>query len=86
MPRTLSRTWNRQSNHLVSAKLNLCYENKNITQRKLLSMAAFLFDRICINSPFEIRLRRILQKVNHTRTQMGPIGLRDCLRLKFPDV
>ena len=38
-------------------------EEKNITQKRLLSMAASLYDPIGIISPFAIRLRCILQKV-----------------------
>ena len=61
--RILVKTWNPESDQLLFAKPKLSFEKENITQRKLLSMAASLFDPIGIISPFAIRLRCILQKV-----------------------
>ena len=52
-----------ESHQLLLAKPKLSYENENITQRKLLSMATSMFDPLGIISPFAIRLRCILQKV-----------------------
>ena len=63
LQRILGQTWNPESDQLLFAKPKLSYEKENITQRKLLSMAASLFDPIGIISPFAIRLRCILQKV-----------------------
>ena len=63
LQRILGQTWNPESDQLLFAKPKLSYERENITQRKLLSMAASLFDPIGIISPFAIRLRCILQKV-----------------------
>ncbi|XP_075264692.1 uncharacterized protein LOC142356781 [Convolutriloba macropyga] len=63
LQRILGQTWNPESDQLLFAKPKLSCERDNITQRKLLSMAASLFDPIGIISPFAIRLRCILQKV-----------------------
>ena len=60
LQRILCQTWNPESDQLLFAKPKLSYEKVNITQRKLLSMAASLFDPIGIVSPFAIRLRGIL--------------------------
>ena len=60
LQRILDQTWNRE---LLFAKPKHSYERENITQRKLLSMTASLFDPIGIISPFAIRLRCILQKL-----------------------
>ena len=63
LQRTLGQTWNPECDQLLFAKPKLSYEKENFTQRKLLSMAASLFDPVGIISPFAIRLRCILQKV-----------------------
>ena len=63
LQRIIGQTWNPESYQLLFAKPKLSYERENITQRKLLSMAASLFDPIGIISPIAIRLRCILQKV-----------------------
>ncbi|XP_075243854.1 uncharacterized protein LOC142338107 [Convolutriloba macropyga] len=63
LQRIIGQTWNPQSDHILFAKPKLSYEKENITQRKLLSMTASLFDPIGIISPFAIRLRCIFQKV-----------------------
>ena len=62
LQRILGQSWNPESDQLLFAKPKLSYEKENITQRKLLSMAASLFDPLGIISPFAIRLRCILQK------------------------
>ena len=59
----LGQTWNPESYQLLFAKPKLSHEKENILQRKLLSMAASLFDPIGIILPFAIRLRCISQKV-----------------------
>ncbi|XP_075246014.1 uncharacterized protein LOC142339679 [Convolutriloba macropyga] len=63
LQRIFGQTWNLEFDQIPFAKPRLSYEKENITQRKLLSMAASLFDTNGLFSLFAIRLRCILQKV-----------------------
>ena len=45
------------------AKPKLLYTGQQMTQRKLLSMAASLFDPVGLISPFDISIRCILQRI-----------------------
>ncbi|XP_075254789.1 uncharacterized protein LOC142346166 [Convolutriloba macropyga] len=63
LQKILGQTWNPESDQLLFAKPKLSYDNENIIQRNLLSMAASLFDPIGKILPFAIRLRCILQKL-----------------------
>ena len=52
----IGQTWNPESDQLLFKKPKQSYGKEIITQRKLLSMAASLFDPIGIISTFAIRL------------------------------
>ncbi|XP_075264371.1 uncharacterized protein LOC142356327 [Convolutriloba macropyga] len=72
LQRILGQTWNPESDQLLFAEPKLSYEKENITQRKLLSMAASFFEPIGIISPFAIQLRC-------TTTQLGPAAIKGAL-------
>ena len=79
LQRILGQTWNPESDQLLFAKPKLSYERENITQRKLLSMAASLFDSIGIISPLNSTGMH-LAKSRQTRTQLGPATIKGTLR------
>ena len=62
--RTLVKTWDPKTDKLMFAKPKLLYIGQQMTQRKVLSMAASLFDQVGLISLFAIRIRCLLQK-NH---------------------
>ena len=61
--RILGQTWDPKTDKLMFAKPKLLYKRQQMTQRKVLSMAASLFDPVGVISPFAIRIRCILQRV-----------------------
>ena len=61
--RILGQTWDPETDKLMFAKPKLLYTGQQMTQRKVLSMAASLFDPVGLISPFVIRIRCILQRI-----------------------
>ncbi|XP_075252050.1 uncharacterized protein LOC142344347 [Convolutriloba macropyga] len=61
--RILGQTWDPMTDKIMFAKPKLLYTGQQITQRKVLSMAASLFDPVGLISPFAIRIRCILQRI-----------------------
>ena len=61
--RILGQTWDPKTDKLMFAKPKLLYTGQQMTQRKVLSMAASLFDPVGLISPFAIRIRCILQRI-----------------------
>ncbi|XP_075264655.1 uncharacterized protein LOC142356739 [Convolutriloba macropyga] len=61
--RILGQTWDPKTDKLMFAKPKLLYTGQQMTQRKVLSMAASLFDPVGLISPFAIRIRCILHRI-----------------------
>ena len=61
--RILGQTWDPKTDKLMFAKPKLLYTGQQIIQRKVLSMAASLFDPVGLTSPFTIRIGSILQRI-----------------------
>ena len=61
--RILGLTRDPKTDKLMFAKPKLLYTWQQMTQRKVLSMAASLFDPVGLISPFAIRIRCILQRI-----------------------
>ena len=61
--RILGQTWDPKTDKLMFAKPKFLYTGQQMTQRKVLSMAASLFDPIGLISPFAIRIRCSLQRI-----------------------
>ena len=61
--RILGQTWDPKTDKLMFAKPKFLYTGQQMTQRKVLSMAASLFDPIGLISPFAIRFRCSLQRI-----------------------
>ena len=61
--RILGQTWDPKTDKLMFAKPKPLYTGQQMTQRKVFSMAASLFDPVGLISPFAIRIRCILQRI-----------------------
>ncbi|XP_075248453.1 uncharacterized protein LOC142341410 [Convolutriloba macropyga] len=61
--RILGQPWNPKTDKLMFAKPKFLYTGQQMTQRKVLSIAASLFDPDGLISPFAIRIRCILQRI-----------------------
>ena len=60
--RILGQTWDPKTDKLMFAKPKFLYTGQQMTQRKVFSMAASLFDPIGLIPPFAIRIRCSLQR------------------------
>ena len=61
--RILDQTWDPRTDKLMFAKPKLLYTGQQMTQRKVLSMPASLFDPVGLISPSAIKIRCILEKL-----------------------
>ena len=62
--RILGQTWDPKTDKLMFAKPHVLNTGQQMTQRRVLSMAASLFDPVGLISPFAIRIRCTLQRMN----------------------
>ncbi|XP_075265942.1 uncharacterized protein LOC142358427 [Convolutriloba macropyga] len=82
--RILGQTWDPKTDKLMFAKPKLIYTGQQMTQRKVLSMTASLFDPVGLILPFAIRIRCILQRIiKEGRNWDQPVS--ECYQQELPE-